>query len=102
MANETQAPQREMVPTDLCWIVRSPDGKYTLKDEDNAAVMVFTNDTLASAFAIKEVGAGNFKTEQWLWLELALQMHKDGFAGAVIDHAHGNQHKNLALFTAKS
>lgn len=101
MTGETQASSKEMLPTDLCWIIRSPDGEYILKDEDNSAVMVFTSEELASAFATRVVGAGNFKTEQWLWLNLALQMSKDGFAGAVIDHVQGNQYKNLALFTGK-
>lgn len=101
MKSEAQASDKGMLPTDLCWIIRSPDGEYTLKDEDNSAVMVFTSEELASAFATRVVGAGNFKTEQWLWLNLALQMSKDGFAGAVIDHVHGNQHKTLALFEVK-
>jgi hypothetical protein len=84
-----------------CWIIRSPGGENTLKDEDWGAILGFSTEALASEFGTTVIGAGGFKCEEWFWAELVVMGLEDGFTGVVVDHVRGHQEKHILLFNAK-
>lgn len=96
----TEVTKPDRTPPDPCWIIRSPDGEFVLKDEDWGAVLAFSEEQLANAFATKEVGAGNFQTQKWAWNDLAAKLPAEGFPGAMIDHVKG-ENKQIILFNSK-
>jgi len=99
MTEPTQVSRESMAPPDPCWIIRSPDGQFALKAEDWDAVLAFSGEELADAFATKQVGAGNFKTQKWMWADLAAKLPAEGFVGAMIDREEGAVNR-IILFTS--
>lgn len=99
MTEAIQVSRADMAPPDPCWIIRSPDGQFALKDEDWDAVLAFSAEELASAFGAERVGAGNFQTQKWGWDDLAAKLPAEGFAGAMIDRMDGASNR-IILFTS--